>query len=482
METKIRQSTKQNAFQASAFIIQQRAFMAHVRTLQFLKFRLKDIDDGEAVHISQKEIEDRYFKYPDYPRKENLDSLIGAGELEISEESNPSTDHIMKLYRVINPEHWKLDLRLLKPREIEYGTQMKQMQQHLMSVTLPIDTPSTPYFDFFLKNRIYGLDYFFMVDTFSGRVHTPVTSFSRTLRPNILLNGSETVAFDVATMQPLLLGKILKEQIGTNEFSHWIDSGEDIYLKLQQVAGLQDREQAKKRFYEITYSKPNDSLANLFGDSEWIKWVNDYKRNIVPENPHNKENPHTNLAWLLQTTEVQTMSKVWQALIDAGIIFLTVHDEIIVREQDRHQAESLFRKVFNQEFTFYKLNVPDTTTTAHCLNKPNTPPQKNLSPQVTAASPEAANTTEPKHQPTTPTKKPQLDDWNNEISDLENYFASIVFPNEPIKLNRCSTIIGCLNFIDSHLRAVKFNNSNPAFLPYLHRLRELRQILTIIPN
>lgn len=88
------------------------------------------------------------------------------------------------------------------------------------------------------------------------------------------------------------------------------------------------------------------------------------------------------------------------------------------------------------------------------------------------------NNFEPEHNSTLP----QVNNWDHDIAELEIFFASIVLPNEPIKLNRCSTIIGCSNFIDSHLCAVKFHNGNPAYLPYLHRLQELRQILTIIPN
>jgi len=199
MEINITQSTKQNAFQAGAVTLNQRAFMAYVRTLQFMKTRLKGIDEGEAVYINQKEIEDRFFKFPENPRKENLKILTDAGELEISENTSPNTGHTMLMYRAINPERWQLDLRLLKPKEgIEYGTQTKLMRRHLMSVSLPPGAPSTPYFDFFLKNRDQFMDHFFTVDAFARRVHTPVTNFHRTHRPNILIDGFKTVGLDVA--------------------------------------------------------------------------------------------------------------------------------------------------------------------------------------------------------------------------------------------------------------------------------------------
>ena len=77
-------------------------------------------------------------------------------------------------------------------------------------------------------------------------------------------------------------------------------------------------------------------------------------------------------------------------------------------------------------------------------------------------------------------EKPQ--NWSNDIAELENYFASIELPTQPIKLNRCSTIRDCSLFIESHFATVKRNNGNKTFLPYLNRLQELKQVLTINSN
>jgi hypothetical protein len=115
-------------------------------------------------------------------------------------------------------------------------------------------------------------------------------------------------------MQPLLLGKILMDRIGVNEYTNWIESGEDIYIKLQQCAGLETRDQGKKRFFEILFAPPSNSLADMFGAADWITWINEYKRTQEPGNPHSKAKPYSNLAWLLQSTEVKTMRKVWQSL------------------------------------------------------------------------------------------------------------------------------------------------------------------------
>lgn len=72
----------------------------------------------------------------------------------------------------------------------------------------------------------------------------------------------------------------------------------------------------------------------------------------------------------------------------------------------------------------------------------------------------------------------QPQNWSNDIAELENYFASIELPTQPVKLNRCSTIKNCSLFIESHFATVKANNGKRTFLPYLNRLQELKQVLT----
>lgn len=73
--------------------------------------------------------------------------------------------------------------------------------------------------------------------------------------------------------------------------------------------------------------------------------------------------------------------------------------------------------------------------------------------------------------------KEQPQNWSNDIAELENYFAGIKLPTQPIEMNRCSTITNCPLFIESHFTAIKGNNGNRTFLPYLERLKELRTIV-----
>jgi hypothetical protein len=333
--------------------------LTFIRTKQFMKTRLRGIDEGAAVHIAQTEFTER-FPYPKWNCKNELQKLVDAGKLRKTEEISPKTGHTMFMYEVLQPG--TINLTLLKPKQYNLDQITRVMKEHLKLVSLPEEAPRTEYFAFFLKHKNNYPDYFFTVDEFAGRVHTPISSFHRPYRPNLLLEGCPTIGIDVTTMQPLLLGKILKHTIGMNEYSNWIDEGEDIYIKLQQKTGLETRDQGKKRFFEILFSRPNNELVTMFGAADWINWINEYKSKVEPRNPHNIGKPYSNLAWLLQTTEVKTMRKVWHNLIIAGIPFLSVHDEVIVKQSDRNQAEKIFQAVLDQEFTFYKLNVKQAIT------------------------------------------------------------------------------------------------------------------------
>jgi len=75
-------------------------------------------------------------------------------------------------------------------------------------------------------------------------------------------------------------------------------------------------------------------------------------------------------------------------------------------------------------------------------------------------------------------EQPKPESWEQDITELENYFTGIQLPTQPVKLNKCSTITNCSLFIESHFATVKANNGKRTFLPYLNRLQELKQVLT----
>lgn len=67
--------------------------------------------------------------------------------------------------------------------------------------------------------------------------------------------------------------------------------------------------------------------------------------------------------------------------------------------------------------------------------------------------------------------------WNSEIEELENFFKAAKIPDHSIILQPCNKINDVSSCIESHLEALKFNNGNKIFLPFLNRLNELKRLL-----
>lgn len=67
--------------------------------------------------------------------------------------------------------------------------------------------------------------------------------------------------------------------------------------------------------------------------------------------------------------------------------------------------------------------------------------------------------------------------WEQALQELENHFAAITIPTQPIRLNTCTTITDCPLFIESHIATLKANNGKPTFLPYLNRLQAFSTLL-----
>lgn len=409
-------------------------FLTYIRTKQFFQLRLRQTDPIQPVFMPMGEIKSRFFVDP---RKE-IDSLVQSGKLIVTEHTSKNSHQFHK-YQVT--ESGAVNLRLLKPQPQSLTPLQASIKDNLRNADLKQGSPSTLYFDAFLKFKRQLIDLFFKVDDFAGRIHTPVSNFHREYRANLLLEGSETTSIDVVTMQPVLLGLILGKCLGRNQYSDWINSGEDIYIMLQDKADLKSRDEAKKLFFEILFSKPSDRLSGMFGQSSWIEWINEIKRRPLKHNPHSIEKNHSNLAWLLQTTEVKLMSKVWKALTKARVPFLTVHDEVIVKDDHAEYTTRIFSQVLASELPYFKLNRK--------LKKESKPE----------------------------TDQSSKADWTREIHELETYFSSNIITLDSIHLDNCTTITNPHLFIQNHLYTIKANNGKRTFEPYLERLRELSRFI-----
>ncbi len=330
---------------------EEQQFVSHIRTLHLKKKSTRKDQIIDFVFLSLKTIRANYFS-KEYEAV--FDKLKSLKEIDYEKITRVNGGYFFKFKAL---KDGPIDFSLLKEHSRKLDNLERMVKGHLRWVSLEQGVDSTIYFQNFLKQKEKHLDAFFLVDNFSGRIHTPITSLKGSIRKHLLLKNEKVVSLDVAQIQPLLLSFILNENIGINEFTQWIEQGEDIYIKFQEKLNLQNRDEAKTKFYEITFGKANQRLADMFGNSNWIQWVNEVKSISLTQNPNSNNKPHSNLAWLLQTTEVTIMRSIWQKLIDNDIIFLTVHDEVIVRESDADEVYKIMIDELKLHFKTFKVNV-----------------------------------------------------------------------------------------------------------------------------
>ena len=233
------------------------------------------------------------------------------------------------------------------------------MREQLLFVDLDVPEVDMPvYFKAFLDMRRQQLDAFFTVDAFAGRVHTPVVNLKGDLRKALRFHHEPVVSLDVKQMQPTILAKVLMESVGDNPFSKAIfEQGKDVYVLLQENAGLATRAEAKKLLFQLIFGKPMNDIGKMFkGDTGWVEWINSYKSKTEPLNPH-KEDMHTNLAWLLQFSEVNVMTDVWRGLMNRGIPFLTIHDDVLCRRRDQHVVFEVMKAELTGHFPNFTITV-----------------------------------------------------------------------------------------------------------------------------
>lgn len=317
-------------------MIQEHRFITYIRTKQLLNERLRYQTDN-SVSVHESDLKRFGLTYA------QLNQMLADGLLQRTEKGIQATTA------------GTVDLSLIKPNCKQETDLHRWMKQFLLHVDLPETIQAPDYFSIFLRTRNEFLNLFFKVDDFSGRVHTPVSNLHRELRPELILMGEPVTSLDVSQMQPTLLGNILFQNTGKNAFSDAINEGRDVYEMLQSMAGLNSRDEAKKLFFRMLFGRPSDELGTVFSDGRFMDWINAYKSRPETRNPHGTRQ-HTNLAWLLQSYEVYIMSQVWQLLAQNGIPFLSVHDELIIRQSDTEKAFQITNIILSKHFKNYKLN------------------------------------------------------------------------------------------------------------------------------
>jgi hypothetical protein len=71
----------------------------------------------------------------------------------------------------------------------------------------------------------------------------------------------------------------------------------------------------------------------------------------------------------------------------------------------------------------------------------------------------------------------QPESWRREIQELEKFFKTASLYPQTVKLNHYTTITNVTRFVESHLATIKNYNDQIIFIPYLERLKRLKENL-----
>lgn len=324
-------------------------FTTYIRTKNLFKHRLKDLKNYDTVKIYVYEMKKLGVDYGPL-----LFQLKEMGEIWYDNKGN---------FKALKPGPIEPELLKITRKNEKVKATLTPlhiyMRHQLLFVELEVPESKMPvYFKAFMEHRKNHIDAFFTVDAFSGRVHTPIVNLKGELRKALRFYGNNVVSLDVKQMQPTILAKVLNNSVGKNAFSDAIFDGKDVYILLQEKNKLlKTREEAKKFLFQLIFGKPIDRLGQMFeGDNDWVKWINEYKSRIEPNNPH-AQHTHTNLAWLLQYSEVRVMTDIWRELQRMGIPFLTIHDDILCQKKHKDRVYHVMDEQLKGHFKKYTIVV-----------------------------------------------------------------------------------------------------------------------------
>lgn len=204
-------------------------------------------------------------------------------------------------------------------------------------------------------------DPYIVEDIFGQRIHTIFTIMPSELRRHARIDNRKTIELDLSQSQPSFFAQLLFDEIGKNSFTSAINSG-DIYDIIAKKHGLTSRASAKKEFYKTLFGPiyMSEEFFSMFPDTKlWIKKV---KSTYYENNPNSLK--YTNLSMILQRYESTIMKKVWRELIENEIIFLTVHDSIIVKRKDFRKSNKIMKEVLKNTLTNVNVKI-NTKTTAN---------------------------------------------------------------------------------------------------------------------
>lgn len=304
-----------------------------------------------GVSVSHSRIENSLESYY-RSRKRNLSSVVNRHLLPVLRKIQ--IDITEEEYRKAVSDNY---LTYVKEFHDDYSNSRKQMltysayvenSKHLYLKIKDFNSAHT--------DEIYS---FISQDSFSGRVHTPITILPKFLKNRgiIKYKGESMTELDLQTFQPLLLADILD---GT-DFAQWYYAVDDCYEALMAEFSLTSRRAAKRFMYKLMfgtiYGQKHKVFCNRFPEAG--KKLTEWKTRIDDNNPRSykytregkrKNNFHSNVAFKLQNREVKYMQMIWSKLGRENIPFVTIHDAVLVPTRYADIAESLITRYLDMWF------------------------------------------------------------------------------------------------------------------------------------
>jgi len=202
------------------------------------------------------------------------------------------------------------------------------------------------------NTSIYDRMEYFSVDKFSGRFHSIFSQIPSCIRKYII--GAEC-RMDVQQMQLLLAAKLFKEALGTSSFFNDINCG-DLYTKLKKDLKLPSRKYAKQYMFKLLFGKVWIETKNggWFENENHLKFVELYPNEAkwlekIKSQKNELKNQHAIFAKMLQTEEVRIFKQIWLKLLELGVQYITIHDELLFNKKDENVVLKVCHDVFRKE-------------------------------------------------------------------------------------------------------------------------------------
>lgn len=240
-------------------------------------------------------------------------------------------------------------------------------------------------------NQIYEL---INQDKFSGRVSTVITalpSFIRNTPGIITINKQNILSLDLKQSQPMIMALTLQEYHPNNDYTRKFKQVGDIYIymarqyykgdweRLSQKQKAKERNKAKKIVFRMMFGRPygqwHEKFKSLFPQAarlifrikktenklnpnhEKYKNAKPYKCRKTGKWKKKKYQPHTNMAYEMQTREVTVFRLVWSKLLQYKIKFVSIHDEILVQASRHTDAYHIMKGILDRYFEGFTIEI-----------------------------------------------------------------------------------------------------------------------------